>query len=158
MRKYFLCLLAIVSLFMITGCKTKERTVEDLLDDYIVAYMNADVELTKKIFPPFYIEYAKNYMTKEYLEKSLNSDKEKLGNDFKITYEIKSKTKMTNEELEKINNKMENQFNAKEKATECYKLDGSLKFKGSKNEIIDKLSTISYCKYSDNWYLLRVYQ
>lgn len=165
-RKIFFCLLVILMLVTLTACskrkennnstKNDERTIEYLLDKYIVAYTNADLELTKEVFPPFYMEYSKDYLTKEKLKESLNNDIEKLGNDFKVTYDITQKEKMTKDELETINNKMINQYKAKEKASECYKLEGSLIFKGSKGEIIDRLSTIKYCKY-DKWYLIRIY-
>ncbi len=156
MKKIFLIII-FVSVFMITGCVKKEKTVEDLLDEYIVAYTTADVELTKEIFPSFYIEYSKEYLTKERLEKSLQSDKEKLGDDFKATYDITKKTKMTDEELENINKKMTDTYKATENATECYKLEGTMTFKGSKDQIVDSLSSVGYCKYSSNWFLVRIY-
>ena len=61
----------------------------------IKAYTTADLELTKKVFPPFYMDYSENYMTKEKIEESLNMDKQKLGDDFKVTYNITKKEKMT---------------------------------------------------------------
>ena len=64
---------------------------------------------------------------------------------------------MTDEELDSINKKMESNYNSQEKAGECYKMNGTLNFKGSKGEIVDSLSTFKYCNYSNVWYLIRIY-
>ena len=57
-------------------------TIEYLLDDYVEAYTNADIEKVKDMFPPFYIEYAKNSLTEESLQNSLKAAKEEYGDDF----------------------------------------------------------------------------
>lgn len=156
-KNNLLGLLLVLTLFVVGCGTTKEKTVEDLLDDYIESYLKADPDMVKKVFPPFYMEYAKEYMTKEYLEQALLDDKESLGDDFTITYDIKNKEKINDEDLETVNSKMESQYNAEEKASECYKLEGTMTFKGSKDELVEELSSIHYCKYSDTWYLIRVY-
>lgn len=162
MKRKLICSLTIISLFMITACGKKvemkeERKVEDLLNDFIKSYINADVELSKKVFPPFYIEYTKKNLDKDYLPKALENDKMKLGEDFKVTYEITSKEKMNDEELKKLDSHAAKEYQTNKKAEECYKLEGTMKFKGSKGEITDRLSTFNYCKYDGTWYIVRIY-
>lgn len=157
-KKVLLCLLVILTLFTITGCKStskEKRTVEYLLDQFVKEYMTADADITKDIFPPYYVDYAKEYMTNEYLQKTLNEDKEKYGKDFNISYELKSKEKFTDEELYSFNKKIVDYFKTDLKAKECYKLDGDLIYKGSKKEDKESLSSFGYCNYDDEWYLVR---
>ena len=137
-----------------SGKGGKERTVEYLFDQYVKAYTQADLDAVKDIFPPFYIEYAKTYMTKERLETALENAKDRYGKDFNITYKIEGKTKMTASELESLNDKMANYYNAKEKAEECYKLEGTITFKGSSDIDTDPIDSSRYCKYNGVWYLV----
>lgn len=162
-------ILLISGLFFLTGCGNNkkeektltssenkdEKTVEYLFEQFIKVYTKADVDTLKEIFPPFYVEYAKNYMTKEYLENSLNKEKERYGDDFNITYEITKKTQLTDEELEKINKSMSNYFKTDSKTFEGYKLEGYLIYKGSKKEAKQSLSSFYYCKYDEGWFLVR---
>lgn len=72
-RKIVLSLLIIVAIFTITGCKStskEKRSVEYLLDQFVKEYMTADADITKDIFPSYYVDYAKEYMTNEYLQKN----------------------------------------------------------------------------------------
>lgn len=159
MKKGLLLVTLLVMVVFVTACGSKygsksSRTVENLLDEYVDAYTKADVDLAKDIFPPFYVEYAKDMLTKERLEQSLASAKEEYGDDFHITYEITDKTKFTADELDTLNNKMANYYNAKVKASECYKLKGTITFKGSKFEDPDPIDSMAYCKYDDGWYLV----
>ena len=162
MKKLHLLLVVLLAVLFITGCGSKgyknksTRTVEDLLDEYVEAYTKADVELAKDLFPPFYVEYAKNVLTTERLEQGLKNSKERYGDDFNITYEVTGKTKYTDEELETLNKKMESYYNSKDNATECYKFEGTITFKGSKEEDPDPLTTMAYCKYDGSWYLVGV--
>ena len=146
-------ILVIFSLFII-GCGRKEKTYEYLLDLFVTAYTKADVTLVSEIFPPYYVSYAKDFMTKEYLEKKVNEDKNKYGDDFTITYNVTKKSKLTDEEVEAINKKMASYFNTSEKASECYRYDGTITYKGSKKEDSASISSLKYCLY-DEWYLVR---
>ena len=156
--------LLIVSLFFVIALMTacggsklsnkSSRTIEDLLDGYIIAYTKADVDVAKDIFPPYYVEYAKDRLTKEKLEKSLESAKTRYGDDFNIEYKITETTKLTDEELEELNNKIKNNFNADVDAKECYVYDGTITFKGSNREDKDSLKSIAYCSYNGSWYLV----
>ena len=158
MKKGLLITILLVAIVFVTACGSKgsksTRTVEDLLDEYVEAYTKADVELAKDIFPPFYIEYAKNMLTKDRLEAALESAKEPYGDDFHITYEIKSKTKMTEEELKAVNDRMASRYNSKDDASECYKFTGTITFVGSKFEDPDPIDSMIYCNYSGAWYLV----
>ena len=122
-------LFIIISLLVI-GCSKKERTIEYLLDRYIEAYTKASIDAINDMFPPFYIEYSKDYMTKEKLEEEIKEAKEIYGEDFTITYKVGDKTKLNDDELKKLNEKMADIYNAKEEAQECYKYETSLMFKG----------------------------
>ena len=147
MKKQLLVIMFVAVIFL-TACggsklsNKSKRTIEDLLDGYVKAYTNADVETAKELFPPFYLEYAKDSLTKENLQKSLEKAKERYGDDFNITYEITKTVKLTEEELEKHNNDMAKYYNAKENATECYAYEGTMTFKGSKFEDPDPIDSI----------------
>lgn len=158
-KKILLCLTILLAMIMIVGCgkSSKERTIEYLLDRYIDAYSNADMDAVKDIFPPFYIDYSKDVLTKEKIEKDIKEAKEYYGDDYKITYKVGNKTKMTDEELEKLNDNMINTYNAKEKATECYKYEVSIMFKESKKEDPESMTTMGYCKYDNLWYIVSIY-
>ena len=161
MKKVLLVLVVFVALFATacgsssSGFKNKStRTVEDLLDAYVKAYTTADVDIAKELFPSYYNEYAKGSLTKENLEASLKNAKEVYGDDFNITYNITKTTKLTEEELKNINDKMKSYYNAAEEASECYKYEGTITFKGSKDEDTDSISTMGYCNYNGSWYLV----
>jgi len=162
MKKKLLIIIIVLVLFTITGCKAvdkvvkKKSNVEELLDLYIEAYVKADPEIAKKIFPPFYVEYAKSILTKDYLEKSLQTDKEEFGDDFTMTYTINKKEKLSDVEIDKVNGQMESQFNTTDKAEECYSVDGKMTFKGSKKETSESMEKMRVCKYNNKWYLLRM--
>ena len=154
MKKVLFIFLFLFSFLMITGC-SKERTIDYLMKGYVKAYTKADLASTKDIFPPYYVTYAEKYMTQEYLDKSFKDATEKYGDDFTITYEITKKTKLTDEELKELNEKIAKYFKTEEKATECYKFEGTTTFKGSKKEDKQSLSSLGYCKYKGVWYLVR---
>ena len=165
-KSYFLILLLLVAFVTACGSSSnsksgvdnkKTRTIEDLMDAYVIAYTKADIDAAKKIFPKYYNERYKDQLTKERLEESLSKAKNSYGDDFNITYEIKSKTKMTDDELNAFNTSIATRFNTSEKASECYKLDGTITFTGSKFTDPDPLSSAAYCKYDGEWYLASVY-
>ena len=140
-----------------SGSKNKAtRTVEDLLDLYVKAYTKADSDAAREIFPPFYIKYAdeKGIFDKAKLESSLENAKERYGDDFTIVYEITKTTKLTDEELEEVNNMYNQYFGTTDKASECYKYEGTITFKGSTYTDTDPISSMGYCKYDGAWYLV----
>ena len=160
MKKGLLLAVLLVAVVFVTACGSNSskssRSLEDLLDQYVEAYTKADVKLAKDLFPSYYIDYVeeRGLLTKDQLEASLENAKEEYGDDFHITYEINGKTKMTSEELDELNEKMASRYEAKEKASECYTIDGTITFAGSKYEDPDPLSSMAYCKYSDGWFLV----
>ena len=162
MKKGLLLVVLFVVAAFATACggskldNKKTRTIEDLLDGYVKSVIKADADTAKKIFPPFYVEYAKNSLTKENLDKSLERAKEEYGDDFNITYEITKTTKMTEEEVKEVNDKMKEYYNADQDASECYKYEGTITFKGSKFEDTDPISTMGYCSYDGEWYLVSI--
>ena len=155
MKKKLIFLMVIVFILIVTGCGKKEKTVEYLLDSFIKAYTTADIEIVKEIFPPFYIEYGKDYMNKEYFEQALEADKYVYGEDFNISYNYTGKRKLEEEELTSINGKMKTYYNAQEDASECYSLEGTMTFKGTKKINSESLSSFRYCNYNGIWYLVR---
>ena len=162
MKKKMLFVSILVIAFFATACgKSKldnkeSRTYEDLLNGYVDAMMDSDIDKLKKLYPPFYVEYAKNSLTKENLEKSLERAKENFGDDFKITFDIGEKTQLTEDELHEINERMRDYYSAKVDATECYKFSGTITFKGSKSSDTDPLESMGYCKYDGGWYLTEI--
>lgn len=157
MKKSLLFVLVFAA-FLITACGSsglndkKNRTVNDLMDGYVRAYIETDVDAANSIFPDYYYEKVGKY-TKEKLEAALENGKNGYGDDFNITYEITKTTKLTDEELVQHNENIRKTFNAKTDATECYKYEGTITFKGSKFEDTDPIDTMLTCKYNDEWYL-----
>ena len=161
MKKVLLLLVVCVA-FLATACGSSEggssnkssRTVENLLDSYIKGITTPDVEIIKDIFPPFYIKFAESNLTKENLQASLDLAKEEYGDDLKVTYNITKTIKLTEEELKEVNETMKTYYNADTEATECYKYEGTITFKGSKSEDSDPISNMGYCKFDGSWYLI----
>ncbi len=158
MKKIVIVLLLVVSFCV--GCdKIKEvlggneRTPEYLLDTYIDGYLNSDLKKATTMYPQFILDSNPSNFTKESLESALKHSKEEFGDDLKITYEINGKTKLTDAELSDFNKKVQSYYNTKESLDECYKLDGTITFSGSKFTDPDPLS-LAYCKYNGTWYLL----
>lgn len=152
-KKLMLCSLVLVGLFTLVGCGGKDRTYKELFDQYVKAYTTADVELAKDLFPPFYVEYAKSILTQEHLDNSLKNAKDLYGDDFTIVYEISKDTKLTDDELKTVNEKYKSTFNTDEEASECYKFEGTMTFKGEKRSDADSIANWGYCKYN-KWYLV----
>ena len=143
---------------MITGCGLLKgsRSIEYLLDKYAEAYKNADDKIVKDIFSKFYVDYSAKYVTKERLEEDLKDAKERYGENFDITYKVTKKIKLTKKELDDFNKKMANYYGAKDKASECYKFEGELVFKGSKKTDTNSISTVGRCNYKGVWYLVKL--
>ncbi len=153
-KKLFGYLLFFVAMFSLVACKGNDRTYEKLMDKYVKAYLESDIELVKDIFPPFYIEYSKEFMTKEHLEANLKYDKALYGDDFNITYEVTGNEKLTDEELETLNNYYKTILNVNDKAEECYTYSGTITYKGKERSIEESIDSFMYCKYSGKWYLV----
>lgn len=154
MRKKLLIGLLVV-LFTLTGCKLSVgRTYENLLEGYIKAYTEADLNEVHNVFPPFYVEYSKDQLTQEYLENQVKKLKTQYGDDVKITYELTDKKQLTEKELKSLNENMARIYNSKENASECYRYEGNLITKGSLKEYKSSLSSMGYCKYNNTWYLV----
>ena len=154
-KKIFISLLVIV-LFSITGCGLfkEKRTIDYLMKGYVKAYVKADLEATKDIFPKFYLDYNKKYVTQESLDKELANAKERYGDDFNITYKVDKEVKFTDEELKNFNKKMKDYYKA-EATKECYKYEGNVTLKGSKKTDSLSMGTIARCNYDGTWYLLK---
>ena len=73
-KKLLISIMALASVFSLVGCAKKQnRTVEYLFDRYVEAYSKANVEAAKDIYPPYYVESAKQYLSKEYLDSNLKT-------------------------------------------------------------------------------------
>ena len=157
MKKFILVLLLVVCFCsgcsVINGIVGKERTPEYLLNTYIEGYLNSDLKKATLMYPQFVLDSNRQNFTQEALESALKHSKEEFGDDFKVTYEIKGKTKFTDSELSDYNKKVQSYYNTTESLSECYKLDGTITFSGSKFTDPDPLA-LSYCKYNGTWYLL----
>lgn len=156
-KKVLFILLSIGMLFMLSGCfSNKEKSYKDLLDLYIEAYSEPSIEKTAQVFPPFYMDFSKEFMTQEYLEKALEEEKKTYGDDLKLSYELTNKegTKLSDEELGKLNETMARTYKSTVNASECYKYEGKMYMKGSLSENNFSLSIFKYCKYDKDWYLV----
>lgn len=161
MKKKNIIMLIIICIFIIEAIamvlyidKKKDRTPEYLFNQYVKAYQKADEKAAKDIYPPYYIESAKKYLSAKYLKAYVKSATERYGDGFKITYEITKKTKLNDKELNDLNKNIASTFKAKEKAKECYKLDGATIYEGSKGKERSSFHNINYCKYKITWYLV----
>ena len=161
MKKQWLLSILVVIGLILTGCEStkgvfkKERTINYLMDGYIKAYTKADLEATKDIFAPFYLEYNKKYLTQESLDKELKAAKETYGDNFSITYKVDKEIKFTKEELKKFNNKLKDLYKTEAKTEKCYKYEGKITLKGSKKTDALTLVTIGRCNFDGTWYLVR---
>ena len=73
---------------------------------------------------------------------------------FNITYKITKTEKVDSDELEDINYKMSYYYDADVEASECYKYEGTITFKGSKNTDIDSIDSLRYGNYDGTWYIV----
>ena len=154
MKKFFLGIIVILCLFVMTGCKEK-RDIDFLMSSYAKAYTKADLETAKDIFPKFYLKYQEKNVNQESLDKELKAAKERYGDDFNITYKVEKEIKLTDEELKTLNEKLKKNYKTEDEAEECYKYEGTITLKGSKKADELSLDTIGRCKYDGVWYLVR---
>ena len=155
MRKCFLIIVVLFSIVCLGGCfnKDEDRTINYILDRYVRAYTKADINAARDIFPPYYNEYVKDNMTRQSLKNNLKSMKLKYGDDFNLTYQISDQIKLSDEELNSLNENISSTYSTDSKASECYKIEGTITFKGSKKNDTAKISAMNYCMY-DKWYLV----
>ena len=158
MKKYILVLLLV--LCFCVGCDKikefiggKERTAEELLDKYVDAFMTADPDKARDIFPSFIINYKPEAFTKEKFEEDLKREKGFFGDDMTASYVLKEKKHLSSDELKELNDAIHQYFNTSDTASDCYQLDGTMTLKGSLGEDPDPIG-MYYCKYDSNWYLV----
>ena len=161
MKKSILFLL-LVSVFFVTACGSsdsksnlnnkKTRTIEDLMDGYVRTFVELDYESGNLLYPQFYYDRVGKF-TKEKLEEMMENTKESYGDNFNIKYNITKTIKMTEEELKKQNEVIQSRFETEMEASECYKYEGTITFKGSEFEDTDPIDSLVYCKYDGEWYL-----
>ena len=113
-KKILFTLLILLSLFTFTGCGSNKRSFHNLLNQYVEAYAHIKIDALKDVYPPFYVEYAKDSLTEKNLEKNVEQLKKLYGDDFKLSYKIIDSVKLTDEELEELNSKMTKKYGAKE--------------------------------------------
>lgn len=155
MKKILSILYVLLITITLTGCSaistsgSEERSTEKLLDLYVEAFTKNDLQILYKVFPEFYIKVAN--ITQEYMTKIYERNKEEFGDDFKVTYKINSKEKVSAEELEQFNSNLK-KYNAK--VTECYEVNTTVTFSGSKFTDPDTYP-LGYCKINGKWYILK---
>ena len=155
MKKYLVVIFLII--FLCIGCNKgtsgKERTAEELLNQYVTAYMNADSDKMKEVFPEFYVDNNYRYLTRDYLNNTLEAMKNECGTDFKLTYTLNDKYELNTKRLESLNNRINSKYNTSITANHCYSLDGTKTWAGSKKTETTPLFAY-YCSFSGSWYLL----
>lgn len=134
----------LVSMFFITACGSS-KSEEKLLDYYVDAYTNGNLDSLKKVFHSMWLEN----ITQEVVDNGIKDLKEQYGDDYKLTYEIISKKKIDQDEYKDTYElfKKENV-----EMTDCYSLDVILKYKGSKSSN-DEEYNLYYCKFNGEWFL-----
>ena len=154
MKKILSILCVLLITITLTGCSaistsgSEERSTEKLLDLYVEAYVKNDLELLRKVLPDFYIKEMN--ITQERMTTMYERNKKEFGDDFTVTYKINSKEKVSNEDLSKLNDNLK-EYNVK--ATECYKVNTTFTFSGSKFTDPDTYP-IGYCKINGKWYII----
>ena len=158
MKKYIIVILLVFC--FCTGCDKlneilggKERTAEELLDKYVDAFMTADPEKARDIFPSFIINYKPEAFTKEKFEEDLKRERGFFGDDMVASYVLKEKKHLSSSELSELNEAIHKYFNVSDTASDCYMLDGTMTLKGSKGEDPDPIG-MYHCKYDGTWYLV----
>ena len=160
MKKTFILLTVFCCAFLITACGSgsgsvkKNATVEELLDVYLDAFMNADEEKMVSVFPSFMEEDVRKYLGKDALEQQISSMKEEYGDDYKITYKINNTIKANESQLESVNNSLKKHYSNATAASECYGYEGTFTYAGSKGSEDGSLSEVIYCKFNDAWKLV----
>ena len=159
MKKRVLVVL-LVAIAFLTACGSgKEadkstRTFDDLMNAYISGFTKANIKEINSIYAPYYLKKFEDSMTQDSLDEALKDSKEEYGDDFNITYEVTKTTKLTEEELKEFNDAVKKYFETEDEASECYKYEGTITFKGSKRVDDDSLSYVGYCNYNGSWYLV----
>ena len=154
-KKFFaLMLVALLSVGLITGCgkkKEEEKKVkkeEDLVELYVRAYNEEKPELLLEVFPDFFAEDLKKYVTVE----GIKDQKAEYGDDAIYSMKITGKTKMTDDWIEQ-NNIYLKEYNAQ--VTECYAIEGIASIKGSLKEDSSEIEEMWYCNFgNDDWRLI----
>lgn len=131
----------------------QERTAKYLMDTYIDGYMNKNPETIKSIYPKFVYESSPENFTQDKMNESYQRSADEFGEDFKITYEIKEEKKLTTEELDELNAKIKKYYKTEETVSDCYYLDGTMTFSGSKFTDPDPIAAYR-CKYNGEWILV----
>jgi hypothetical protein len=108
------------------------------------------------MYPPFYVEYSKDYLNKEFLEEVLKKAKSEYGNDFKVIVKVTGKIKLSDDVVKELNKSYSDSFKAKVNATECYEVKGTFTYKGSKKEETQSIYSTGYCKIDGTWYLVQI--
>ena len=157
-KKFFQVLLVMIMVVTLSACGTKKKDIhktgkaEDLMDQFVKGYETGDVNLIKDTLPEFqYNELDQAIPSKDEFKKQFV---ERFGDDYKVTYEIKNKRKENDEWIENNNKTIKEQYKSDDKLEECYALEGTITFKGSKNSDTDDLEEVWYCKINNKWFLV----
>ena len=154
MKKILSILCVLLITITLTGCGTistsgaEESSVEQLLDLYVKSFEENKLETLYKVFPEFYIKEIN--MTQEKMTTIYERNKDEFGDDFKVTYKINSKEKISTDKLNQLNDNFK-KYNVK--VTECYEVNTTITFSGSKFTDPDTYP-LGYCKIDGKWYII----
>ena len=153
MKKFLSVIMLLFIVVGLTACGKnkmhKKGSLEYLLDSYVAAYNDKDINKLKDVMPDF-------MKTKlEYTDSEWKKGIEDFyGDDLKVTYEIASKTKIDQDDLDAINAVIKEYYKSDKTASECYELEGTISYVSSKLSHSYNLNDIHYCKIDNEWYLL----
>ena len=155
-KKFFQVLLLLFVVVGLTACGQskiekahKSSKAEDLMDIMMDGYNERSVKKILSVMPDFMQKELK--IDDETFKKQIE---ETYGSDVKVSYKITNKKKEDNEWLEKNNKILKDMYKTDKQASECYLLEGTITFKGSKKEDTDEIEETWHCKIDDKWYLL----
>ena len=157
-KKIFQVLLLAFIVVSLTACGSKKEKMhtsgkaEDLLDYMIEGYNKRDPQYLLDVMPDFMQEKMKKYMmSKESFKAKLE---EQFGDDVKVSYKITNKKKEDQDWIDEANNTLKTDYNTDKKVSECYLIEGTITFKGSKAEDTDDIEELWHCKIDNKWYLI----
>lgn len=157
-KKIFQVLLLAFAVVGLTACGFKKEKMhtsgkaEDLLDYMVEGYNKRDPQYILDVMPDFVQEKLKESMSKK--EEWKKSLEDHFGEDVKVTYKLTNRKKEDQEWIDKNNETLKEFYKTDKKLSECYALEGSITFKGSKAEDTDDIEELWHCKIDNKWYLI----
>ena len=152
-------LLTILLIIIVTGCSNNlqapvnDRVLESLMNRYVDAFKKADYKKMQDVMPSFVFISNVTQFSQEVFDRDMKELRETYGDNYNISYVINKRQHLNSDELSKLNELIQNSFKTNETASDCYYLDITMNYSGTKNTQKESLSSY-YCEYNNTWYLI----